>query len=76
MNITYKQARAHAQQCGVNIKRFQAVPVLRMNQSRVLARDVVCPGFGDVLCKAGTTIHRDYAFMLSVQVGIDYIVCI
>jgi hypothetical protein len=65
MNITYKQARAHAQQCGVNIKRFQAVPVLRMNQPRVLARDVVCPETLKPLCKAGTTIHRDYAFMLS-----------
>lgn len=76
MTLTYKQARAHAQQCGVNIKRFQAVPVLRMNQSRVLAKDVVHPETLESIMEKGTTVNPWFVRMMALHAGFDYIVCI
>lgn len=76
MNITYKQARAHAQQCGVDIKRFRAVPAARMDQPRVLVRDVIHPETLELIMEKGTTVSPWFVRMMAIHAGFDYVVCI
>jgi hypothetical protein len=73
--ITYKQARTHAQQCGVDVSRFQAVPVARMNRARTLARDVIHPETQESFILAGTTVHPEFMRMMALYSGIDYVIC-
>jgi hypothetical protein len=74
-SLTYKQARAHAQQCGVDVSRFQAVPVARMNRARTVAQDVMHPETQESFILAGTIVHPEFMRMMGLHSGVDYVVC-
>jgi len=73
--ITYRQARAHAQRCGVDVSRFQAVPCHLMNRWRVVADTVLHPETLEPIVLAGMWISPNDALRLADSIGIDYIVC-
>lgn len=74
--LSYKQARAHAQQCGVNVSRFVAVPIERMKRKEYkVAQDVLHPETLDSIHDKDQPISKEWAQFLSLHTGIDYIVC-
>ena len=73
--ITYRQARAHAQRCGVDVSRFQAVPCHLMNRWRVVAHPICHPGTQETIVDANQWISAAQARRLADTIGIDYIVC-
>ena len=74
--ITYRQARAHAQQCGVDVSRFQAVPCHLMNRWRVTAAPVFHPETQEPIIDTGMWISALDARRMADETGIDYIVCV
>jgi len=73
--ITYRQARAHAQRCGVDVSRFQAVPCHLMNRWRVTADTVLHPETQEPIVDAGMWISPMDAQRMGDETGIDYIIC-
>jgi len=73
--ITYRQARAHAQQCGIDVSRLQAVPAASMNRPRTLAQDVLHPETLESFILAGTLVHPEFIRMVALHSGVDYVIC-
>jgi hypothetical protein len=74
--LSYKQARAHAQQCGVDVSRHMAVPIERMKRrTYVLARDILHPENLMPMALAGDNVPKECAEWWARNWGIDYIVC-
>lgn len=74
--LTYRQARAHAQQCGVDVSRFQVVPCHLMNRWRVTADTVLHPETQSPIVDAETWISPADCRRMADETGIDYIVCL
>lgn len=74
--ITYRQARAHAQQCGVDVSRYQAVPCHLTNRWRVTAASVFHPETQEPIVNAGMWISPADCRRMADETGIDYIVCL
>jgi hypothetical protein len=74
-SLTYKQARAHAQQCGVDVSRYQAVPVQCLNRGRILARGIVNPETQTEVMPAGLWVCPEMVQPYADELGIDYIIC-
>ena len=73
--LTYKQARAHAQRCGIKVHKVQAVPAALMQQPRMLAADVLHPETLDSIMLSGTIVHPEFVRMMAIHAGFDYVVC-
>jgi len=77
--LTYGQARAHALQCGILKSNTQAVPISGNRHDNpvyaFLAHPVESPEDGRVLYQSCFNLTASMMANLSIQYGIDYIVC-
>jgi hypothetical protein len=77
--ITYRQARAHAQQCGVDVSAYKAVPISinpdKNPRHAFLSEPVLNPENLAVIYPACCLLTRNMMVWLATAYGVDYVIC-